>query len=480
MTPSAWLQKARTKGLTGVLAHLDPQRAVYRHAYAAEAVALRRRLLQGLAGIWCGQAEAVADLRADMLRELLAHAGRRIPYYRQLFERLGLRDPGPDDLAKIPLLDKPLVRAHQADLCLPDWQKHVHYPMNTGGSTGQPLEFIVDSLAGCAAAAHQEFAFRLMGYRNGDRIAAFNGVAIADELRRDRVYWAPRAKPQELPYGSVSYATHYMDAQTLPLYFKSLDEAGFAFLLGYPAAIHSLARHCLDHACRFRRPIKSVQLTSEVVLEAQIADIEEAFQTKVYLQYGMSEVAVYAHSFDASHEYLCSPLMGWVEVLDEAGRHVKPGEEGELVLTGFHNRLMPFVRYRPGDRAVYGGERDGMVVLRRVLGRSQDYVVRPDGTRISLTGLVFGQHFKAFARMARWQIFQDEPGKVTVRVIPLPGFGADDRDEIAEKFRGLADVHAVIEVVENIPLTSQGKHLFLIQKIAGGGAGQPHVNRSPA
>jgi phenylacetate-CoA ligase len=480
MTPSAWLQKVHTKGLTGVLAHLDPQRAVHRRAYVSEAVALRQRLLQGLAGIWCGQAEAVAALRADMLRELLAHSGRRIPYYRQLFERLGLRDPGPADLAKIPLLDKPLVRAHQANLCLPGWHKHVHYPMNTGGSTGQPLEFIVDSLAGCAAAAHQEFAFRLMGFRNGDRIAAFNGVAIADELRRDRIYWVPRAKPAELPYGSVSYSTHYMDAQTLPLYFKSLDDAGFAFLLGYPAAIHSLARYCLDHACLFRRPIKSVQLTSEVVLESQITDIEKAFQTKVYLQYGMSEVAVYAHTFDASREYLCSPLMGWVEVLDGAGRHVKPGEEGELVLTGFHNRLMPFVRYRPGDRAVYGGERDGVVVLRQVLGRSQDYVVRPDGTRISLTGLVFGQHFKAFARIARWQIFQDEPGKVTVRVITLPGFGAADRDEITEKFRSLADVHAAIEVVETIPLTPQGKHLFLVQKIPARLEGHASVNRSPA
>ena len=464
MTPLELLTKMRAKGLKGVLARMDPWRSYYGRMYLAESESLRNRLLNGLAKIWCGQEDSVAVIRAGMLREILDYSSKRIPYYRMLFERMGIRNPGPDDLVKLPLLDKPLVREHKNDLCLPGWRKHVHYRMNTGGSTGQPLEFIVDSLAGIAAAVHQEFAFRLMGFRDGDRIAAFSGVSIADELRRDNVYWAPRPNPTELAYGSVCYATHYMDAQTLPFYFKSLDEAGFSFFLGYPAAVHTFARYCLDNACRLSRPIKGVQLTSEVVLDSQIADIEKAFQTRVYLQYGMSEASIYAHTFDASHEYLCSPLMGWVEVLDETGCQVNPGEEGEVVVSGFHNRLMPFLRYRTGDCAVYGGQRDGLGVLRKVLGRTQDYVVRPDGTRISLTGLVFGQHFKAFAHIARWQIFQDEPGKVTIRIVPLPGFGEEDRNEITEKFRRLADIQVSIEVVEAIPLTQRGKHLFLVQK----------------
>ena len=465
MTPLEVLRKMQSKGLKGVLTRLDPWRIIYTRKFREESQLLRNRLLTDLTRIWCGQEESVANIRAGMLRNILEYANRRIPYYRMRFERLGIRHPGPDDLVNLPLLDKPLVREHQHALCLPGWQKHVHYRMNTGGSTGQPLEFIVDRLAGVAANAHQEFAFRLMGFRDGDRIAAFSGSAIADELRRDNVYWAPRPYPGELPYGSVCYGSHYIDAQTLPLYFKSLNEAGFSFFLGYPAAVHALARYCLDNGCRLSRPIKGVQLTLEVVLDSQIADIEEAFQTRVYLQYGMSEACVYAHTFDASQEYLCSPLMGWVEVLDETGCQVNPGEEGEVVISGFHNRLMPFLRYRTGDCAVYGGQRDGMVVLRKLLGRTQDYVVRPDGTRISITGLVFGQHFKAFAHIARWQIVQDEPGKVAIRVIPLPGFGDEDRNEIADKFQRLADIQVSIEAVETIPLTPRGKHLFVVQRI---------------
>jgi phenylacetate-CoA ligase len=465
MKRPTFIQKLRSKGLKGVLTHLDPWRSFHRKEYSSASSALRKELLIGLARIWCAQDQLVARTRQVKLGEVLDRASRKIPYYKTLFNRLGIRTPGPEDLIKLPLLDKRVVRENQEALCLPGWQKHVHYRMNTGGSTGQPLEFVVDSLAGIAAAAHQEFAFHLMGFRDGDRIAAFGGVSIADALLRDQVYWSPRPDPTELPYGSVCYATHYMDAQTLPFYFKSLDEAGFSFFLGYPAAVHSLARYCLDNDCRFSTPIKGVQLTSEVVLDSQIADIEKAFETRVYLQYGMSEASVYAHTFDASQEYLCSPLMGWVEVLDETGAQVKLGEEGEVVVSGFHNHLMPFLRYRTGDRAIHGGERNGVVVLKKVLGRTQDYVVRPDGSRISLTGLVFGQHFKAFAHIARWQIFQDEPGKNTIRVVPLLGFGEADRNEITEKFQRLANIQVSIETVESIPLTQRGKHLFLVQRI---------------
>ncbi len=465
MTTLQLIRKLRTKGLKGVLARLDPWRVVYRSKYSSDSMSLRSNILNGLAAIWCGQEESVRASRNDMIRKVLDHAGKRIPYYRKLFDQLKVSNPNAEDLLKLPLLDKPLVRENQQVLCLPGWQKHVHYRMNTGGSTGQPLEFIVDSLASVAAGIHQEFAFRLMGFRNGDRIAAFSGASIPDELRKSDVYWAPRSNPTELPYGSVCYATHYMDRQTLPFYFKNLNETGFSFFLGYPSAIHTLALYCLENAVCFTKPIKGVQLTSEVILESQIADIEKAFQTKVYLQYGMSEVAIYAHTFDDSHEYLCSPLMGHVEVLDKTGRHVEVGEEGEIVLTGFHNKLMPFLRYCPGDRAIYGGERGGLIVLKKVLGRSQDYVVRPDGTRISLTGLVFGQHFKAFAHIARWQIFQDEPGKCTIRIIPLPGFEDADRNEITEKFCRLAEITVSIMIVEDIPLTQRGKHLFLVQKI---------------
>jgi len=460
------LSKIRSLGLDGTLKKINPVR-IYNHLMNKRAgVQMREVFLRDLARMWCGQEESVAEIRAELLRSTLETARNNVPYYRKHFDEAGIHEPNADDLRRLPLLNKSMIREHSTELLHKGWQNHAHYRMNTGGSTGQPLEFIVAGLGSQAANLHQEFAFRLMGFRNGDRIAAFDGASIADELRHNNVFWVPRPNHEELPYGSVRYSSHYMDYQTLPYYFKSLEEEDISFIYGYPSAVHKLARYCLSNYCYLRKPIKSVQLTSEIILDSQISDIENAFQTKVYLQYGMSEVSIYAHTFDTSHEYLCSPLMGWVEVLDDNGIQVNTGEEGEVVATGFHNHLMPFLRYQTGDRAIYGGERDGVVVLKKVLGRSQDYVVRTDGTKLSITGLIFGQHFKSFGNIARWQIFQDEPGKVTIRIIPLSGFGQEDKSEIIDKFRNLANISVVIELVDAIPLTSRGKHLFVIQMLS--------------
>ena len=59
--------------------------------------------------------EAIERDRIVRLRRFLADAGARVPYYRDLFRQHHF-DPGEidsaADLARLPLLDKPDVRAH--------------------------------------------------------------------------------------------------------------------------------------------------------------------------------------------------------------------------------------------------------------------------------------------------------------------------------------------------------------------------------
>ena len=76
-----------------------------------------------------------------------------------------------------------------------------------------------------------------------------------------------------------------------------------------------------------------------------------------------------------------------LEVLDPDGdRPLAPGEEGELVLTGLHNDLMPLVRYRIGDagRLVEGpcGCGRALPLFEITEGRLDDILSLPDGRRI--------------------------------------------------------------------------------------------------
>lgn len=79
----------------------------------------------------------------------------------------------------------------------------------------------------------------------------------------------------------------------------------------------------------------------------------------------------------------------YVECVDEEG--VPTQEEGELVVTSLHNRVMPFVRYKIGDygkirstTCVYSSAPE--IVLTR--GRSNDYILCEDGDVLSAYHLV--------------------------------------------------------------------------------------------
>ena len=59
--------------------------------------------------------------------------------------------------------------------------------------------------------------------------------------------------------------------------------------------------------------------------------------------------------------------------MDECGKQVKENEIGEIVVTGFSHLGTPFIRYKTGDLAVYGGTTEfGEVVLKQLMGRSVD------------------------------------------------------------------------------------------------------------
>jgi phenylacetate-CoA ligase len=103
-----------------------------------DSVARRKRLEESQ---WWS-AQQIEDDRALRLREFLIDIGARVPYYGDLFGRLGF-DPGSvrstDDLVALPLLSKPEIRANVERLKADGHGALTRY--NTGGSSGEPLIF---------------------------------------------------------------------------------------------------------------------------------------------------------------------------------------------------------------------------------------------------------------------------------------------------------------------------------------------------
>ena len=194
--------------------------------------------------------------------------------------------------------------------------------------------------------------------------------------------------------------------------------------------------------------------------------------TRVYSWYGQSERVILAGECEHNSSYHIFPFYGIVELLDKDGEVIEePGQRGEIVGTGFLNTIAPFIRYRTGDIGMY----DDFITckcersyrrLKTVEGRKQDYIITGTGKKVPLTAFVFGQHFRAFEKLYKMQLYQDKAGEITVRIIPKGSYSTTDEEEIRRKMSNAVDGDILInfDSVKEVQKTASGKELFLIQK----------------
>lgn len=401
------------------------------------------------------------------LCKLLQYCAKNVPYYQHLFDRCGVDVNCPEQLRKIPLLSKQIIKDNFEEITSRHALRLSYQIGATGGSTGSPLQYLINTAPQQVCHEHQKFFFQhFLGYdKRADKVGAFDGVVIPDELARRNIFWQDRVPCRDVGVGRTRFSSFLLNNDTARYYFDYLTANYYNIFFGYPSSIYDLARHCDRLGYTFPYPIKAVQLTSEYASREQIDLIRQVLKTKVFLLYGQGELTFLAHTLDDKYEYWCSPLQGIVEVLAEDGSHVGVGEEGEVVATSFWNRVMPFIRYRTGDRAVYGGHRNGTCYLTAVTGRTQDFVIRKNLSRITLTALVFAQHFHAFSHINVWQIIQDVPGVVAMRIDASSQFSKQDEAELAAAFKRLADIDCVFQYTTDFILTERSKRKFLVQNI---------------
>ncbi|MEP7028050.1 MAG: phenylacetate--CoA ligase family protein [Candidatus Eisenbacteria bacterium] len=408
----------------------------------------------------------LAELRARQdarVRELVAWAHARVPYYREVFAERGLRPAdirGALDLPRLPLLTKEILRERADDLLAEGMPPSAREQVSTGGTSGTPLKFWIDRGRSAQEWAFMTWQWGRVGYFPGMRRAVLRGNALEGE----RIH-AYRPLLDEL-----ALSTFRLTAGTLPRYLEQIERYRPVFLHAYPSSAEHFAR-LLRAVPEAKRPrFEAVLLGSENVYPAQREFLAQAFGAKVFAWYGHSEKCLLGGGCEQSDDYHLYPEYGVLEVLDDAGNAVEPGERGTIVGTGFLNRVMPFLRYATDDRAtlVEGPCACGRAYprVRDIEGRWHGERLFGDGGRVfSMTAL--NTHSTVFDRVARFRIRQDRAGEATVVVVPASGFGDADARAITADYhrRAAGTVRFRVEVVEELPLTGRGKFKFIEQRI---------------
>ena len=107
-----------------------------------------------------------------------------------------------------------------------------------------------------------------------------------------------------------------------------------------------------------------------------------------------------------------------VEILDPAGNSVGPGGIGRVVVTPLHNYATPLLRYDLNDYAEVGPPcacGRGLPTLKRILGRTRNMLVLPDGRRH--WPLVGFAQFRDVAPVRQYQLIQNARERIRVRLV---------------------------------------------------------------
>lgn len=403
--------------------------------------------------------------QVERLRRLLVEAGSGVPYYRRLFAERGFDPAAVTDTAalqQLPFLTKAVIREH-AQALKHEQAQHLS-SFNTGGSSGEPLTFLIGRERVSHDVAAKWRATRWWGVDIGDPEIVVWGSPI--ELgAQDRIRAARDAllRTKLLP-------AFEMDEARLDRFVAEIRRMRPRMLFGYPSALSHIASHAEKRGIAMNDlGVRVAFVTSERLYDEQRATIERIFGCRVANGYGGRDAGFIAHQCPQGGMHLTTEDIV-VEIVDAQGRVLPSGHSGEIVVTHLATRDYPFIRYRTGDMGVLDSQAcpcgRGLPLLKEIHGRATDFVVAADGT--VMHGLALVYILRELAGVRQFKIVQESLGLTRIQVVPEAGFDRANIETIAAKARARLGASVTVEVtlVDDIPPERSGKYRYVVSRVA--------------
>jgi phenylacetate-CoA ligase len=424
---------------------------------------VQHHLSQLLQSQWLSSDDLIA-LQARKLRSLVSHAYRNVPYYRRVFDHLGLEPDDirePVDLLKLPLLSKQDVRQNLDALIARNIDRRKMNYRPTSGTTGTPLPlFATDE----NEATERALSLRMRhwsGWRHGERRATFGGYMVVPVNHQELPLWR-----HDWPERRLFFSSYHMTRDTIPSYLEKLRNFRPKVIEGYPSYLWILALY-LERAAD-TIPVQSIFTTSETLYAHQRCLIEERFCCKIFDWYGLTEKAASAVQCECTDGYHVNAEKTIVEIIGSDGLPTTPGEYGEIVGTNLDEYGMPLIRYQSGDMSAYRPEvcecGRSLPLIEQIQTRVDDMITTLDGRLINPAPLA-GLFRRTTIEKAR--IIQETRDRIIVQMVVLHDYSDADAVPIVAGIHKILgqDVEVSVELVEDIAHTSSGKYPFVVSNV---------------
>lgn len=169
--------------------------------------------------------------------------------------------------------------------------------------------------------------------------------------------------------------------------YQKMLEYGPKWMMLQPSIVELLLESAKKHGFPPIKELEYIEFSGEILFDDLRERVKEFFGCKVSNQYGSYEFNSIA--FECSHGNMhCVGSNVYVEIIDDDDKIISDDREGDIIVTSLNNQIMPFIRYRIGDR---GRLRRGLTcdcgnhnpILELTVGRSNDYITTAQGRNIN-------------------------------------------------------------------------------------------------
>ena len=429
------------------------------------------------------------EIRSQRLQDIVTHARKNSPYYRELYRNL----PETCDLKDLPPTNKQALMQNwdswvcDRELTLRDAEKFMenkdnigrkwkkkYYLFTTSGSTGNPLVAVYDQtannimggIAACRSYARKE-DLKAFIRRGGKSIGVFadGGFYLGNSSIRAR----QRSMPWKRKQLAVSSALY-----PIPVIVDQLNRFQPDMLGGYPSHLELLTEEAT--AGRLKISPVIIMTGGEYLSDALRTKLAETFHCYVQTSYSCTEGGTVACECTRQHFHINDDWL-MVEPVDAEGNPVPDGVlSDKLYLTSLYNYTQPYIRYEVTDRVILHREPCGCgnpAPWLEVEGRTDDVTVFTQKEKtVKIAPLSLYAVLKEVPGLRRFQLLVYPESKAELRLEEKEGISREEVFQNAKEslinflaLQSITDVSIVLSDIlpQQNPNSGKFKHIINMQ-----------------
>lgn len=384
------------------------------------------------------------------LRKLLKYAYEKTSYYNNLFKKLNITEFENfkiEDLKLIPKMTKKILKENYDDFISKDIANIKHKKHSTGGSTGEPLVFLLDLKSWSMTWAQNLCAWESIGYNIGDKMLLLGSSSIFNQSK-DQKYIHLLFK--QYPYSGVN-----MSDEASSGCIDFINKNRILFLYGYASALYMLSKYVLKNKIDLK--LKGVFPTSEICPEYYKDSYKKAFNCAVLDCYGARDGGINAFQCKEGNYHLS---------INSIVMNATSGDPNNILVTDLFNYAMPFINYEVGDMMELSNDEcncgNSSYISHKIIGRKEDVIEFSTGDKI--TGPGWTILFKDL-NVEKYRIVKQAGDNLLIQLVILPSYNRKAEEKIIfQTFKKNLNekVKIKIEYLNNLVFRNNGKASYFI------------------